>query len=90
MPSELWTLGKLASGLPANGPREFYHPVAIDPPAHRDRSAQAQFSIVRPLNWKASSDIYTLAAADGLLVRAENEPALPLATVVSVLRISVH
>ena len=85
VPQDLWTMGKLDRGLPANGPREFYQPVRIDRAALIERSAQTQFPIVRPLTWKASSDIYTLAAANGLIVRAENEPPIPQGTAVNVL-----
>ena len=55
---------KLANPLPANGPREFYQPVFLDA------------GMVTPLQWKSSADIYSLARANALLARAENEPAL--------------
>jgi len=29
------------------------------------------------MNWKGSADIFTLARADVLVVRPENQPALP-------------
>ena len=64
-PREKWIHASLSEALPANGPREFYQPVFC-----RD-------GIARPLKWKGSADVFTLAAANGLLARAENEPALP-------------
>jgi molybdopterin molybdotransferase len=62
---EKWVDGVLADPLPANGPREFYQPAIL-----RDTR-------VAPLQWKGSADVYTLARANALLVRAENEAALP-------------
>jgi molybdopterin molybdotransferase len=53
----------LATKLPANGPREFYQP------------ARVEGTIAHPLTWKSSADVFTLAEANALLVRAENEPA---------------
>jgi molybdopterin molybdotransferase len=50
----------LLEDLPANGPREFYQPAIL--------SAGG----VRPLRWKGSADIFTLARADVLIVRPEN------------------
>jgi molybdopterin molybdotransferase len=50
--------------LEANGTREFYQPGIL----HGDR--------VRPLAWKGSADIFTLARANALIVRPENAPAL--------------
>jgi len=55
---------ELTDAMPANGPREFYLPVFLE------------HSKVRPLFWKGSADVFTLARANALLVRAENEPAL--------------
>jgi molybdopterin molybdotransferase len=63
----------LASPLPPNGPREFYQPVRVE-------DGQAH-----PLNWKGSSDVFTLAAADGLIVRPESQPALPAGSPVEVI-----
>ena len=68
MPVERWMSGKLAAPLDANGPREFYQPVLLERTANE--------LLVRPLPWKGSADLFTLAAAQGLMVRAENEPAL--------------
>jgi molybdopterin molybdotransferase len=62
---ERWRDGVLSEPLPPNGPREFYQPVLLDQ------------GIVHPLTWKGSADIYTLARANALLVRSENEPAQP-------------
>jgi molybdopterin molybdotransferase len=68
-PLERWIHGRLTAPLPANGPREFYQPARLawspdGPPA------------VTPLSWKGSADLFTLAQADALLVRPENDPAL--------------
>jgi hypothetical protein len=40
-----------------------------------------------PLEWKGSADVYTLAAANALLVRAENESALAAGAAVRVLEL---
>jgi molybdopterin molybdotransferase len=53
---------KLSTPLPANGPREFYLP-AVRSGFH-----------VTPLSPNGSADIFTLAAADVLIIRAENAP----------------
>jgi molybdopterin molybdotransferase len=54
----------LSEPVGPNGPREFYQPAMIE----GDR--------VRPLAWKGSADIFTLARADALIIRPENAPAL--------------
>lgn len=59
----------------ANGAREFYQPALL----HQ--------STVTPLRWKGSADIYTLASANGLIVRAENAPPEPAGAAVQVLEI---
>ena len=83
---ERWTTGRLQVGLPANGPREFYMPaVRTVQPARI--SAQAVLPTVKPLEWKGSADVFTLAAANCLLVRAASEPPLPDGTLVRVLEI---
>ena len=69
--------GKLALPLPPNGPREFYQPAAFD----------AARSAVRPLDWKGSADVYTLAAANALIVRPENAPALAAGDPVDLLEV---
>jgi molybdopterin molybdotransferase len=66
---------QLASPLEANGPREFYHPAAV------------QGTRVAPLVWKGSADIFTLARADGLIVRPENHAAMEVGTVVEFVEI---
>lgn len=72
---ERWTPASLDSPLEANGSREFYQPAVL-------RGVQ-----VHPLKWKGSADIYTLAQANALIVRAENAPALPAGGRVDVLEI---
>jgi len=74
-PEEKWIHATLESALPANGPREFYRPAI-----YRDGN-------VTPLAWKGSADVYTLARANALLVRAENEPALAAGAQVRLLEI---
>lgn len=83
---ERWLTGRLEVGLPANGPREFYQPALREAPPG-GKSAQATFARVIPLGWKGSADVFTLAAANSLIVRAENEPAMPKGTLVRVLEI---
>lgn len=83
---ERWLTGRLEVGLPANGPREFYQPARREAPPG-GRSAQAEFASITPLGWKGSADIFTLAAANSLIVRAENEPAMSKGTLVRVLEI---
>jgi molybdopterin molybdotransferase len=83
---ERWLTGRLVVGLPANGPREFYMPaVRTVQPARI--SAQAVLPPIKPLEWKGSADVFTLAAANCMLVRAANEPPLPDGTLVRVLEI---
>jgi len=74
-PVEKWIHASLSDALPANGPREFYQPVFC-----RD-------GVARPLKWKGSADVFTLAAANGLLARAENDPPLPAGAAVRVLEV---
>ncbi len=83
---ERWLTGRLEVGLPANGPREFYQPAIRDAPPG-GKSAQAGFARITPLQWKGSADLFTLAQANALIVRAENEPPMPRTTVVRVLEI---
>ena len=40
-------------------------------------SAQAVLPAIKPLEWKGSGELFTLASANALLVRAANEPPLP-------------
>jgi molybdopterin biosynthesis enzyme len=72
---EKWIFAKLESQLEKNGSREFYQPAVL----HGEN--------VTPLKWKGSADIYTLAAANCLIVRGENERALPAGETVKLLEI---
>jgi molybdopterin molybdotransferase len=54
---------KLAAAVEANGSREFY------------QTGKWSDASVVPLRWKGSGDVFTLAAADVLIVRPENDPA---------------
>jgi molybdopterin molybdotransferase len=83
---ENWQSGRLEVGMVPNGPREFYQPV-IRTTAQGRSSAQSVLASIRPLTWKGSADLFTLATANALLVRGENEPPLPMGTVVRVLEI---
>jgi molybdopterin molybdotransferase len=84
--TERWQSGRLEVGMLPNGPREFYQPVIRTNLAARN-SSQSVIASIRPLTWKGSADLFTLAAANALLIRAENEPPLPMGTVVRVLEI---
>jgi molybdopterin molybdotransferase len=55
---------KLAAAVEANGSREFYQP-----------GTWQEDGGVLPLRWKGSGDVFSLAAADVLIVRPENDPA---------------
>jgi molybdopterin molybdotransferase len=85
-PDERWLSGKLDCGLPSNGPREFYQPAIRAIAAGRD-SSHAELATITPLKWKGSADLFTLAQANVLLVRPENDPTLPKGTVVRVLEV---
>jgi molybdopterin molybdotransferase len=85
-PRERWLTGRIDAGLPMNGPREFYQPVIRRAPAGL-KSVQNELPAIELLNWKGSADVFTLAQANALLVRAENEPALPKGTMVRVLEL---
>jgi molybdopterin molybdotransferase len=62
----VWIHAPLARPLAtANGPREFYQPAWWDG------------ARVTPLEWNGSADVFTLARANVLLVRPENDPAHP-------------
>jgi molybdopterin molybdotransferase len=72
---ERWRSGVLESPLEANGSREFYQPAIL------------KGDTVQPLKWKGSADIYTLAAANGLIVRPENAVPAGIGATVRVLEI---
>lgn len=79
IPVERWLPARLTQALPANGPREFYQPAKL--------TWAAEGLLVTPLAWKGSADLFTLAAADALLVRGENEGAQSIGATVRVLEI---
>jgi molybdopterin molybdotransferase len=56
-------IATLTKPLEANGPREFYQPAIFDG------------KTIAPPKWVGSADIYTLARANALLVRPENDSA---------------
>lgn len=78
-PAERWVAGRLATPLGANGPREFYQPAKL--------TWTTAGPEVTPLAWKGSADLFTLAEADGLMVRPENEGPLDAGATVRVLEI---
>ena len=78
-PEERWISARLWASLPANGPREFYQPARVD--------WSVQGPTLTPLGWKGSADLFTLAQANALLVRPENQPALPQGASVQALEI---
>ena len=79
-PRDNWSEATLDAPLPANGPREFYQPAQRVAAEHGPPR-------VRGLEWKSSGDVFTLARADCLIVRPENDPARPMGSVVGVLEI---
>jgi len=85
-PQEHWLTGRLHTGLPSNGQREFYQPAVRTVAPGRD-STHGEFAAITPLAWKGSADLFTLARANVLLVRPENDPPLPKGTVIRVLEI---
>ncbi len=63
VPLDRSCIGRLIEPLPANGPREFYQPGILSGTA------------LKPLQWRGSADVFTLARANVLIVREESEPA---------------
>jgi molybdopterin molybdotransferase len=65
---------ELESPLPTNGPREFYQPAIVEG------------SRVKPLGWKGSADVFTLARSNALIIRPIDDPARAAGDRVSILR----
>ncbi len=65
--------------LAGNGDREFYQPGVW--------GDTAGGAVVRPLEWKGSADIFTLARANALIVHPARAPARGAGTVVDILRL---
>lgn len=65
----------LAGELPANGPRTFYQPATLDS------------GRVVSLAWRGSADVFTLAQADALIERPENDPSRNAGELVRVLQL---
>jgi molybdopterin molybdotransferase len=86
-PAERWMTGRTETGLLPNGPREFCQPALCIVPAGRS-SVQSSLPTIRPLPWKGSADLFTLATANSLIVRGENEPAVPEGSLIRVLEIT--
>jgi molybdopterin molybdotransferase len=74
-PEPRWITAPLTAPLKTNGPREFYQPAVLSDAG------------VLPLEWKGSADVFTLAAANALLVRPENDPARAPGDAVRVLEV---
>ena len=74
-PQERWLTGRLDAPIGPNGPREFYQPV-LRRVGIVQQGLDAEIATITPLKWKGSADLFTLASANALLVRAENERAL--------------
>jgi len=74
-PEPQWMQAPLATPLPPNGPREFYQPAVLG-----DQGLE-------PLAWKGSGDLFTLARAQFLLLRPENDPARPAGAPAHALRL---
>ena len=70
-----WASASLTADLPANGPREFYQP------------AVAERGTLRPLNWRGSADVLTLARANALIRRPAGAPAIAFGGQVEFLRL---
>jgi molybdopterin molybdotransferase len=64
----------LAEAIGPNGPREFYQPGEITPDGR-----------VRPLAWKGSADIFTLARGQALIIREENAAGAEAGSLVRVM-----
>ena len=64
-PEPTWATATLADNLPANGPREFYLPATVTA------------GVANAPAWGGSADVFGLASANALIVRAANEAALP-------------
>jgi molybdopterin molybdotransferase len=79
VPLERWLVARLSAPVAANGPREFYQPARL--------SWSAEGPLVAPLPWKGSADLFTLAGADALLVRPENDSPQPIGAPVRILEI---
>jgi molybdopterin molybdotransferase len=57
-------IAPLGQPLDANGPREFYQPAIFDG------------KTLMSLRWVGSADVFTLARANAVMIRPENQPAL--------------
>jgi molybdopterin molybdotransferase len=75
MPEDRIITAKIEGRLGANGPREFYSPGIWNG------------ETVRPLQWKGSADIYTLAQANVLMIRPESDGAVASGSVVRAMEI---
>ena len=65
----------LAADLPANGPRQFYQPATLGG------------GNVRPLAWRGSADVFTLAQADALIERPAGDGPRAAGAAVRVIRL---
>lgn len=74
-PEPLWRYGRLTEPLSPNGPREFYQPAVLAGDS------------VRPLKWRGSADVYTLALSNVLIVRDENAESMNVGDTVRLLEV---
>jgi molybdopterin molybdotransferase len=75
IPDPILPTAPLLDSLPPGGPREFYQPAILSGGG------------VRPLRWKGSADIFTLARADVLIVRPEHAPPASVGDMLPVLHL---
>ncbi len=80
--ADRWQCARLSVAVKAHGSREFYQPVRLE----WSGSADA-IPMVLPVNYRGSSDIFTIANSDGLLVRPADDSALTAGSLVRVLAI---
>ncbi|MBC7785219.1 MAG: molybdopterin molybdotransferase MoeA [Burkholderiales bacterium] len=76
-PEPRWLEVVLDNALPANGPREFYQPATV---------ANGHCTV---FSWKGSADLFTLAAANALVLRPAYDPARRAGDTVRAMEISL-
>jgi molybdopterin molybdotransferase len=79
LPEDRFLPARLTQPLGANGPREFYQPVRLE--------WTPDGPLATPLPWRGSADLFTLAAARGLMVRPENDVPQPAGATIKILEI---
>jgi len=74
-----WMAAEAGEVFAANGDREFFQPCVLE--------GKGPVLLARPLGWKGSGDIFTIARADGLARRAVGAEPVAVGGVVEVLRL---